>query len=196
MSKAVLDVSMSLDGFTAGPNVGNAEPMGEGGERLHDWMWMAGNGPDGGVDIGFRTVDARVGGRWTREWGDGGPSTSAWARGAARGGGGPASRASWSPTGPGRTCSATTVGRSPSMGWRPQPGVPGMPRGQGRPGAGCRRGPATAQGGPARRGAHPPRPLLMGEGTPLLGRERAELIPEGKPVAGAVTHLRYRVPKP
>ena len=36
----------------------------------------------------------------------------------------------------------------------------------------------------------------MGEGTPLLGRERAELIPEGKPVAGAVTHLRYRVPKP
>jgi hypothetical protein len=26
--------------------------------------------------------------------------------------------------------------------------------------------------------------------------ERAELIPEGKPVAGAVTHLRYRVAKP
>jgi dihydrofolate reductase len=39
-------------------------------------------------------------------------------------------------------------------------------------------------------------PLLMGEGTPLFAGERAELIPEGKPVAGAVTHLRYRVSKP
>ena len=38
MSKVVLDVAMSLDGFTAGPNVGEAEPMGEGGERLHEWM--------------------------------------------------------------------------------------------------------------------------------------------------------------
>ena len=61
MSKVVLDVAMSLDGFTAGPNVGEAAPMGEGGERLHEWMWMAGNGPDGRVDIGFRTVDAIVG---------------------------------------------------------------------------------------------------------------------------------------
>jgi hypothetical protein len=35
MSKLVLDVSMSLDGFTAGPNVREAAPMGDGGERLH-----------------------------------------------------------------------------------------------------------------------------------------------------------------
>ena len=61
MSKVVLDVAMSLDGFTAGPNVEEAEPMGEGGERLHEWMWTAGNGPDDGVDIGFRTVDAIAG---------------------------------------------------------------------------------------------------------------------------------------
>ncbi len=39
-------------------------------------------------------------------------------------------------------------------------------------------------------------PLLLGQGTPLFAGERAELIPEGKPVAGAVTHLRYRVAKP
>ena len=39
-------------------------------------------------------------------------------------------------------------------------------------------------------------PLLLGEGTPLFAGERAELSPEGKPVAGAVTHLRYRVAKP
>lgn len=38
MSKVVLDVSVSLDGFTAGPNVRPAEPMGDGGEFLHSWM--------------------------------------------------------------------------------------------------------------------------------------------------------------
>jgi hypothetical protein len=60
MSKVVLDVSMSLDGFIAGPNVREAEPMGDGGERLH--AWMAGNGPDAQIDIGVRReVDATVG---------------------------------------------------------------------------------------------------------------------------------------
>ena len=34
------------------------------------------------------------------------------------------------------------------------------------------------------------------DGTPLFAGERAELIPEGQPVTGAVTHLRYRVAKP
>jgi len=38
-------------------------------------------------------------------------------------------------------------------------------------------------------------PLLLGEGTPLFDGERAELIPEGKPVVGPVTHLRFRVAK-
>ena len=61
MSKVVLDVSVSLDGFTTGPDVREDEPMGDGGERLHEWMWTAGEGPDGGVDIGHRTVDATVG---------------------------------------------------------------------------------------------------------------------------------------
>lgn len=39
-------------------------------------------------------------------------------------------------------------------------------------------------------------PLLLGKGTPLFAGERAELVPEGKPVAGGATHLRYRVSKP
>src|SRR5436305_12275154 len=60
MSKVVLDVSMSLDGFMAGPNVRRAVPMGDGGERLH--AWMAGSGPDGDIDAGVRReADATVG---------------------------------------------------------------------------------------------------------------------------------------
>ena len=39
MSKVVLDVAMSLDGFATGPNVREEEPMGDGGERLHEW-WL------------------------------------------------------------------------------------------------------------------------------------------------------------
>lgn len=48
MSKIVLDVSMSLDGFTAGPNIREAAPLGDGGERLHEWMFR--KGPDGEID--------------------------------------------------------------------------------------------------------------------------------------------------
>jgi len=36
--RVLLHVSMSLDGFTAGPKVCIAQPMGEHGERLHDWL--------------------------------------------------------------------------------------------------------------------------------------------------------------
>jgi dihydrofolate reductase len=36
-------------------------------------------------------------------------------------------------------------------------------------------------------------PLLLGAGTPLFDGEQAQLVPEGKPVTGTVTHLHYRV---
>jgi dihydrofolate reductase len=39
MKKVVLDMSMSLDGFIAGPNVGKEYPMGMNGESLHTWMF-------------------------------------------------------------------------------------------------------------------------------------------------------------
>ncbi len=39
MEQVIVHVSMSLDGFVAGPNVGVERPMGEGGERLHDWLF-------------------------------------------------------------------------------------------------------------------------------------------------------------
>jgi hypothetical protein len=37
MSAAVLYMSMSLDGFIAGPNEGPDNGLGDGGHRLHQW---------------------------------------------------------------------------------------------------------------------------------------------------------------
>jgi len=48
MSKVVVALSMSLDGFIAGPHDGPRNPLGDGGGRLFDW-WTAGTeriGPD------------------------------------------------------------------------------------------------------------------------------------------------------
>jgi dihydrofolate reductase len=38
MSKLRFNISMSLDGYVAGPNQGLDDPLGEGGEGLHDWV--------------------------------------------------------------------------------------------------------------------------------------------------------------
>ena len=38
MAKIVLDMSMSLDGFIAGPNDSTEHPLGVGGHRLHEWL--------------------------------------------------------------------------------------------------------------------------------------------------------------
>src|SRR3954464_4160567 len=38
MSKLRCDISISVDGFVAGPNQSDENPLGEGGERLHDWV--------------------------------------------------------------------------------------------------------------------------------------------------------------
>lgn len=39
MAKVLLEMSMSLDGYVTGPDVSPEEPMGRGGEQLHDWMF-------------------------------------------------------------------------------------------------------------------------------------------------------------
>jgi dihydrofolate reductase len=39
MNKVVFDISMSLDGFVTGPNMSPDEPMGDGGELLHEWAF-------------------------------------------------------------------------------------------------------------------------------------------------------------
>lgn len=52
MSKVVLYMSMSVDGFITGPDDGLDHGLGVNGERLHDWL------ADGGVDPGsYRPVD-------------------------------------------------------------------------------------------------------------------------------------------
>ena len=38
MSKLRCHISISLDGFVAGPNQSEENPLGEGGEGLHDWV--------------------------------------------------------------------------------------------------------------------------------------------------------------
>jgi dihydrofolate reductase len=79
MSKVIFDISMSLDGFVTAANVRPEEPMGDGGQRLHEWAF----GDDernrellaeavhslGAVIAGRRTYDHSV--PW---WGADGPT--------------------------------------------------------------------------------------------------------------------------
>jgi dihydrofolate reductase len=55
MAKLKLDITMSLDGFVAGPNITLENPLGEGGELLHEWMlglkaWREPHGLEGGEE--------------------------------------------------------------------------------------------------------------------------------------------------
>lgn len=84
VSKVVLDISVSLDGFVAGPNPSLELPLGEGGERLHEWAfglaaWRKPHGLSGGatntssevVEEGLATTGAVVMGRRMFSGGDG-----------------------------------------------------------------------------------------------------------------------------
>jgi dihydrofolate reductase len=48
VSESVLDMSMSLDGYIAGPNDEPSNPGGDNFMRLHDWYGFAHEGPDAG----------------------------------------------------------------------------------------------------------------------------------------------------
>lgn len=76
MSKLRFNISMSLDGFVAGPKQSVENPLGIGGERLHDWVvslagWRAAHGLQGGevnentpvVEEGIANIGATVMGR-------------------------------------------------------------------------------------------------------------------------------------
>ena len=79
MSATVLYMSMSLDGFIAGPNEGPDNALGDGGQRLHDWV-LSGDraenhaqafdhltGPDREVFEEFMSTGAVLAGRGTFE---------------------------------------------------------------------------------------------------------------------------------
>jgi dihydrofolate reductase len=76
MGKVTVDISMSLDGFIAGRNDGPELPLGEQGEKLHEWVyglasWRERHGLAGGesnrdaeiLDEAFRDAGAVVLGR-------------------------------------------------------------------------------------------------------------------------------------
>ena len=101
MSKLRCHISISLDGFAAGPNQSRENPLGEGGTQLHDWVirlaaWRESHGYDGGevnestriVEESRENVGAGIMGRnmfgppgggpwgdeqWTGWWGDNPP---------------------------------------------------------------------------------------------------------------------------
>lgn len=54
MASVKVEMSMSLDSFVAGPNQRVERPLGEGGERLHEWIvglasWRESHGLSGGT---------------------------------------------------------------------------------------------------------------------------------------------------
>jgi dihydrofolate reductase len=63
VSKLRCHISISLDGFVAGPNQSEENPLGEGGERLHEWAvqlaaWRQAHGRQGGeVNASTRIVE-------------------------------------------------------------------------------------------------------------------------------------------
>ena len=97
MPKLRFDISMSLDGFIAGPNQSVENPLGVGGEQLHEWAfalqaWREPHGHEGGevnpsntvVEESLANIGAHVMGRnmfgggpgawgdepWNGWWGD------------------------------------------------------------------------------------------------------------------------------
>jgi dihydrofolate reductase len=98
MSKIKVQISVSADGYVAGPNQSEENPLGEGGESLHDWVvvlraWREPHGKDGGeenasspvMEEAFANVGAQIMGRgmfgggpgpwsddppWTGWWGE------------------------------------------------------------------------------------------------------------------------------
>jgi hypothetical protein len=53
MSKVRVHIATSADGYVAGPNQSEENPLGEGGEELHNWMlelkaWREPHGREGG----------------------------------------------------------------------------------------------------------------------------------------------------
>jgi dihydrofolate reductase len=97
VSKLKFEISVSTDGYVAGPNQSERDPLGKGGEQLHEWVvkleaWRKAHGREGGevnasnevVEESTRNIGAVIMGRnmfgggpgpwgedpWTGWWGD------------------------------------------------------------------------------------------------------------------------------
>src|SRR5918995_6310218 len=89
MTKVIAGITTSVDGYVAGPDDGPGKGLGEGGERLHYWVfggpWTYDAEPTGGpsgedaawLEEAMSGLGAIVGGRYTYEaaehWGDENP---------------------------------------------------------------------------------------------------------------------------
>ena len=61
MARLICDISISLDGFVAGPNPSLEEPLGEGGELLHEWAFAATSWREShGLEGGEKNADSDV----------------------------------------------------------------------------------------------------------------------------------------
>jgi dihydrofolate reductase len=61
MAKVRCEISMSLDGFVAGPNPTLEEPLGVGGNLLHEWAFAAASWRDShGLEGGEKNADSDV----------------------------------------------------------------------------------------------------------------------------------------
>lgn len=82
MGKVVLDQSMSLDGFTTGPDPRPEEPNGDGGMRLVEWALEGGEENRRLLEEAVAGLGAVIAGRKTYDlsvpwWGPGGPTGEA-----------------------------------------------------------------------------------------------------------------------
>jgi dihydrofolate reductase len=89
MGRVISGITTSLDGYITGPNDGPGRGLGEGGERLHYWVfggpWSYAKEPRGEatgadkeyLDSAMGNLGAVIGGRWTYEaaehWGEHNP---------------------------------------------------------------------------------------------------------------------------
>ena len=86
MSKVRVQISVSLDGYGAGPNETEENPLGDGGEQLHEWVvtlksWREAHGMEGGeenasspvVEESLANIGAEIMGRGKFGPPDGGP---------------------------------------------------------------------------------------------------------------------------
>ena len=185
MSKVVLDVSISLDGFSAGPNVRVPEPMGDGGERLHEWM-----AADAGVDAAARdhlnaSVGATVIGRRTFDLGVGNWGGTPWP-------GVPSFVVTHRPTDDllgdnGGTFAFADLTTAVELAKEAAGDKLALVMGADIAGQ-------LLEAGLLDEVHVHVASLLLGRGTPLFGGARAELVLE-EGSSGSATHLRYRVAK-